>query len=105
MKNDISANNDKLIKEFKSVIADAEALLQAASNQTGEGVKELRASMQSNITNAKNRIVSLEEEYMEMAKKAVKASDEYVHENPYQSALVVGGLGLVIGYLLSSSRK
>lgn len=100
MKNSIKANNEKLVKDFKSVIADAEALLSAAGDQTGEGIDKLRTSMQTNIANAKERLVTLEEDLLNKAKHAIKVSDEYVHENPYQSVLVAGGVGLVIGYLL-----
>lgn len=100
MKNNIKANNDKLVKDFKSVIADAEALLTAAGDQTGDGIDKLRTSMKSNIDNAKKRLMDLEEDLSDKAKHAIKVSDEYVHESPYQSVLVAGGVGLVVGYLL-----
>ncbi len=105
MKNTTKVDNKKLVDEFKSVIADAEALLTAASDQTGEDIDKLRTSMKTNITNAKDRLMSLEEDLMSKAKDAVKASDEYIQERPYQSALIAGGVGLVIGYLLSTCRK
>lgn len=105
MKNTTKFENNKLVDDFKSVIADAEALLSAASDQTGDGIDKLRITMKSNITNAKDRLMSLEEDLMSKAKDAVKASDEYIQERPYQSALIAGGVELVIGYLLSTSRK
>jgi|SRR5690554_1540413 len=105
MNNTISANNEKLVKEFKSVIADAESLLAAASNQTGDSFDKLRHSMKTNIANAKDRLITLEEELLSRAKDAVKAGDEFVHENPYPSLLVAGGVGLLAGFLLSSCRK
>lgn len=101
----VTEDNSKLVASFKSVIADAEALLSAASDQTGDEFDKLRKSMKSNVSNAKDQLVSLEEDLMGKAKDAVKASDEFVHEKPYQTALIAGGVGLVIGYLLSTSRK
>lgn len=105
MKNDIATHNKQLVKDFKAVMADAESILAAAGNQAGEGMDDLRASMKSNIANAKDRLLTLEEELLTKAKHIAKAGDEYVHENPYQSVLVAGGVGLLLGYLLSSSRK
>ena len=101
----VTEDNSKLVASFKSVIADAEALLSAASDQTGDEFDKLRKSMKSNVSNAKDQLVSLEEDLMGKAKDAVKASDEFVHEKPYQTTLIAGGVGLVIGYLLSTSRK
>lgn len=105
MKKAISAQNDKLVKDFKSVIADAESLLLSAGDQAGEGMDELRSSMKSNIANAKDRLITLEDDLVNKAKNVAKSGDDYVNEKPYQSALIAGGVGLVIGYLLSSRCK
>lgn len=105
MKKEISAQNDKLVKDFKSVIADAESFLLAAGNQAGEGMDELRSSMKSNIANAKDRLTTLEDELVNKAKNVAKVSDDYIREKPYQTALIAGGVGLVVGYLLSSRCK
>jgi ElaB/YqjD/DUF883 family membrane-anchored ribosome-binding protein len=42
---------------------------------------------------------------VEKAKQAAKATNEYVHGNPWQSVIIAGGVGFLIGYLASSRRN
>lgn len=53
--------------------------------------------MKNSIKDSNDKLVK---DLSDKAKHAIKVGDEYVHENPYQSVLVTGGVGLVIGYLL-----
>jgi ElaB/YqjD/DUF883 family membrane-anchored ribosome-binding protein len=95
------ASNEKLISDIKAVVSDAEALLSATAGQTGEKVAELRASLMSRLSDAKNRLVEAEEAVVEKAKQAARATDDYVHENPWQSVIIAGGIGFIIGFLAS----
>jgi ElaB/YqjD/DUF883 family membrane-anchored ribosome-binding protein len=94
-------NNEKLISDIKSVVNDAEAILSATAGQTGEKIAELRASMAVRLADAKAKLISAEEVVVEKAKLAAKATDEYVHENPWQSVIIAAGVGFIIGYLAS----
>lgn len=94
-------NSEKLVQDIKSVVADAEAILRATAGQTGEEVAELRATMTAKLADAKARLIAVEEAVVEKAKLAAKATDEYVHENPWQSVIIAGGVGFLIGYLAS----
>jgi len=98
------SNNEKLITDIKAVVSDAEAVLSATAGQTGEKVAELRASLTAKIADAKVKLVAAEQAVVEKAKQAAKATDEYVHENPWQSVIIAGGVGFLIGYLISSRR-
>ncbi len=95
------ASNEKLISDIKAVVSDAEALLSATAGQTGEKVAELRASLMNRLSDAKTRLVEAEEAVVEKAKQAARATDEYVHENPWQSVIIAGGIGFIIGFLAS----
>ena len=98
----MSSNNEKLVKDIQSVVADAEAVLREAAGHGGEGLNELKASMTERLVEVKNRLMVAEEALIEKAKHAARATDEYVHENPWQSAVIAGGVGFLIGYLISS---
>ena len=98
----MSSNNEKLVKDIQSVVADAEAVLREAAGYSGEGLNELKASMTERLVEVKNRLMAAEEALVEKAKHAARATDEYVHENPWQSAVIAGGVGFLIGYLISS---
>jgi ElaB/YqjD/DUF883 family membrane-anchored ribosome-binding protein len=104
MSSQAPSNNEKLITDIKAVVSDAEAILSATAGQTGEKVAELRASLTAKIADAKVKLVAAEQALVEKAKQAAKATDEYVHENPWQSVIIAGGVGFLIGYLISSRR-
>jgi len=104
MSTNVTLSNEKLVQDIKAVVADAEAILSATANQAGEGMTELRASMLSRLTNAKDRLMEVEEAVVKKTRQAVKATDEYIHENPWQSVIISGGVGFLIGYLVSSRR-
>jgi ElaB/YqjD/DUF883 family membrane-anchored ribosome-binding protein len=50
-------------------------------------------------------LISEEQALVEKAKQVAKATDEYVHGNPWQSVIIAGGVGFLIGYLASSRRN
>ncbi|HEY8085740.1 MAG TPA: DUF883 family protein [Methylophilaceae bacterium] len=104
MNNSISTNNEKLVKDIKSVVADAEAILTATADQTGKEVAALRSTLTAKLVDAKKRLITIEEAVIDKAKETAAAADEYVHENPWQSVIIAGGLGFLIGYLSSSRR-
>jgi ElaB/YqjD/DUF883 family membrane-anchored ribosome-binding protein len=92
-------DNEKLVSDVKAVVADVEALMSTTAGKTGKEVEELRATMVTKLANAKARLAAMEEAAVEKAKQAAKATDEYVHENPWQSVVIAGGVGFLIGYL------
>ena len=91
----------QLVAEFKTVIADAEALIKATANQGGEKVEQLRTQAESSLAAAKVKIDDLHEDLVEKGREAVKATDDYVQENPWKAVGIAAGLGLVIGLLVS----
>lgn len=100
----MATSNEKLVKDIKAVVADAEAILRDTAGKTGKEVAELHASMTNRLAAAKEKLVEVEEAMLDKAKQAAKVTDEYVHENPWQSAIIAGGVGFLIGYLTSSRR-
>lgn len=94
-------NKDQLINEFKVVVADAEALLKATAN-TGDGkLTELRAKAEESLGIAKARIMEIQTEVLAKTKAAAKATDVYVHENPWRSVGFAASIGVVVGLLIS----
>lgn len=96
-----TTDNEQLVQDIKAVVADAEAILSATAGKTGEEVAEMRASVTAKLADAKARLLEMEEAVVAKARQAAKATDEYVHENPWQSVIIAGGIGFLIGYLVS----
>jgi ElaB/YqjD/DUF883 family membrane-anchored ribosome-binding protein len=94
-------NKDQLINEFKVVVADAEALLKATASTGDAKLSELRAKAEESISIAKTRIMDIQTEVLAKTKAAAKATDVYVHENPWRSIGFAASVGVVIGLLIS----
>jgi ElaB/YqjD/DUF883 family membrane-anchored ribosome-binding protein len=93
-------SKEKLITDFKVVVADAEELLKATASQAGEKAADLRAKIQNRLADAKLRIADAEAALVDKAKRAGRAADDYVHDNPWRSVGVAAGVGLIIGLLI-----
>ncbi len=97
----VEVTRAQLVAEFKTVIADAEALIKATAHQGGEKVDQLRSQAESSLASAKERIEGLHEDLVDKGREAVKTTDEYVQENPWKAVGIAAGVGLVIGLLVS----
>ncbi|MBY0268589.1 MAG: DUF883 family protein [Burkholderiales bacterium] len=98
--NATDVTKEKLISDFKVVVADAEALLKASAGQGGEALAAVRARVQDSLAVAKSKMLEAEKELLAKTKAAAKATDEYVHEHPWHAVGVAAGVGLVIGMLI-----
>jgi len=99
--NDLTqVSKDKLIADFKVVIADAEEILRVTAGQAGEKVADLREKAQARLTTAKIKLAETEALLVDKAKAAGRAADDYVHDNPWRAVGIAAGVGLVIGLLI-----
>lgn len=91
---------DKLISDVKLVIADTEELLRATAGQTGEKIAELRAKTQDRLAAAKIKMADAEAALVDKAKQVGRATDDYVHDNPWRSVGIAAGVGVIVGLLI-----
>ncbi len=91
---------EKLISDFKVVVADAEALLKASAGQGGEALAAVRTRVQESLKIAKDKMLDAEEELLAKTKAAARVTDEYVHDHPWHAVGIAAGVGLVIGLLI-----
>ncbi len=96
----VDASKDQLVRDFKILVADAEALLKATAGQSGEAVAAMRAKVGESLAVAKVKLSEAEQLALEKAKAAAAATDEYVHERPWHAVGIAAGVGLVIGLLI-----
>ncbi|HTH40577.1 MAG TPA: DUF883 family protein [Rhodocyclaceae bacterium] len=95
-----TVTKEKLITDFKVVVADAEELLKATAGQAGDKAVELREKLQTHLTNAKHNLAEAQEKAIEKAKAVGRATDDYVHDNPWRSVGIAAGVGLIVGLLI-----
>jgi len=94
------ANTQKLMKDLRAVIADAEALMAATASTAGTEVREARARAEETFEQARARLESFEEDLQAHAKEALGDAESYVRENPWQSIGIAAAVGLVLGVLI-----
>ena len=95
-----AVSKDKLVTDMKIVIADAEEILRATASQAGEKVSELRERIQERLRDAKVRLADAEAAIVDKTKAAARATDDFVHDNPWRAVGIAAGAGLVIGVLI-----
>lgn len=98
---DSDVSKEQLIRDFKVVIADAEALLKATVNQGGEAMATVRAKAQESLSIAKLKMADAQYALMEKTKVAARVTDDYVHDKPWKAVGIAAGAGLIIGLLIS----
>lgn len=96
----VDVTKEQLVRDFKVLVADAEALLKATAGQSGEAVAAMRAKVGESLAVAKVKLTEAEQLALAKAKAAAAATDEYVHEKPWQAVGIAAGVGLLIGLLI-----
>lgn len=100
MTTETSVNTEKLVADLKVLVADSEELLRASAGQAGEKIAAARERIQASLATARVKLAEAERIVLEQTKKAAKATDEYVHENPWKSVGIAAGVGFVLGLLI-----
>jgi ElaB/YqjD/DUF883 family membrane-anchored ribosome-binding protein len=103
MEPDMSAETtrEKMVNEFTAVLSEAEDMLQRAATETGDKAKDLRSQVEAKLLHAKLRLQELQGQATDRAKAAARATDDYVHEHPWQAIGFAAAVGLVAGLLIN----
>jgi ElaB/YqjD/DUF883 family membrane-anchored ribosome-binding protein len=88
--------SDKLIRDFRTLAHDAEALLKATADDASDHAKQARARLMSALETARESIEQVEEKVIAGAKVA----DRTIREHPYESIGIALGIGFLIGVLV-----
>jgi len=97
----VSSGADKLIGEFKALMADAEALIQATEDHPNETISSIRNKALETLAGAKESLSGIEGKLSVKAKEVAEGADDFVHRNPWEAVGVAAGLGLLIGLFIS----
>ena len=86
----------KLVGELKTVMQDAEALMQATAGDLSERARKAQTRLSEALQRAKATCRQIEEK----ASFTATAADKVVRAHPYESIGIAFGVGLLIGVLL-----
>lgn len=90
---------DRLFEDFKTIVTDAEELLRATASQSGENIDSVRARAEENLRRARVKLGEMEGDVLERTRAAAKATDQLVHENPWQSIALATAVGFLVGVM------
>lgn len=91
----------EFIDEVKRSLDDAERLMREAAETTGDKATEMREAAMRSLRNTRSALHDTQEAIVESSRQAVKATDHYVHDNPWQAIGIAGIVGLLFGMLVS----
>jgi ElaB/YqjD/DUF883 family membrane-anchored ribosome-binding protein len=97
----VERTRDQLVDDFSAVLDEAEDLLQKSSKESGERARDLRDQVQAKLLSAKVRLQEIQDDAVDRAKDAARATDDYVHDNPWQAVGVAAAIGFIAGMALS----
>ena len=96
---DVSA--DKLMSDLKLVVSDAEELLRLTTSQAGDKASAARERIQASIAAAKEQLSDTHAAVLARGKETIDATDELVHEHPWQAVGLAALAGVAVGVLLA----
>ena len=91
----------RLERDMRNVVAEVEGLLETVGKEGGDGVRDAQDRVVRVLESAKAKLGDIESQVRSGARHAVEATDDYVHERPWQSVGVGALVGLIAGLLIA----
>lgn len=91
---------EKLMRDMRVVVADAEDLLKATAGQGGEQIERIRAKTQESMRMARERLQAAGKRMQEGAAEAAHTVDDQVRARPWTAVGIAAGVGLLVGLLI-----
>lgn len=92
---------EDISQSLRDVIAEAEALLRGQGEQFSEQSAHARERLEQTLQSAKAKLGDWHEDFDENLEHAMRATERYVAQHPWQSLTLAGFIGLVIGLLIA----
>ncbi|GAB3472512.1 hypothetical protein GCM10027321_45710 [Massilia terrae] len=89
--------------DTKTLVRDAQSLLQAAATLTGQKADDLRARGMDMLDQALGKAGQYQDQAIEKSKELAHTADVYVKDNPWRTVLAAAGVGLLVGMLIRRS--
>ena len=79
-------STDRLMRDMRGVVSDAEDLLKATAGQTGEQIAQVRARAASSLRVARERLDA-----------AGQSAEQQVRDNPWAAVGIAAAVGVILG--------
>ncbi len=105
MSANLATRHEETMSQLSKTVAQAEDLLRALGDESGEAIDAMRTRVSSTLRDAKTRLAGRAEQAKTVANNTMTQADRYVHENPWRAVAIGAGIGVVVAMLLSSRRN
>ena len=92
--------DENFMDEVRKSLDEAERLMREAAETSGDKATEMREAALRSLRQTREAIYDTQEELMEKGRQAVKVTDHYVHDKPWQAIGLAGVVGLLFGMLV-----
>lgn len=100
-KDNIRKFEEEFIKDVKKNLDEVEKLLKEAADSTGAKANEIREKAMRRLQQSREALLDTQETLARRGRQAIRATDDYVHDKPWQAIGLAGAIGLLLGVLLS----
>ena len=98
----LTRSRNKLMRDLKTVIDDAQVVLKEAAQSSTEYVTDIPAYLEKKLGRVNNNFHRARAAIEQKAKFVTGATDRYVKENPWKSAAYVTAASLLVGILINA---
>ncbi|ACC71963.1 DUF883 family protein [Paraburkholderia phymatum] len=89
----------------EDIASELRTLMNELENTLGDGTQAdaaaLRTQLRKRLDDARSRLNDTRDVMRDRAQAAMHDADDFVHENPWRTIAVVGGLALIAGALIA----
>jgi len=96
----VEVNEDAFIQNVKESLDDIERLMREAADATGDKASELRENALRSLRRTRETLYDTQDEILAQGRRAMRATDDYVHDNPWRAITVAGVVGVLIGAII-----
>ncbi len=94
-------NADRLVRDLGALATDVEKLVQASADNANEAMVDARERIESLLGTARQNLENARRCAIEEAKSAAQSADEYLRDNVWKAVGLAGGVGFLLGAIVS----
>ena len=92
---------EKLMRDMKSVIGDAESWLKTSAAQNAPDLRAMQDQFKDTLNTAQTDLLHMEASMLAKTRLAALATDTFVKDNPWKSVGLSAAVGVIFGLLLT----
>lgn len=97
----VEGTRNKLVKDLRTVVEDADYLLQEVAHSTAEEFAAARTRVGAKLSEARSRLDEARIAVTDKARHTADATHEYMMQNPWKVVGFAAVIGLIIGAIVS----